>query len=52
MRPDRKLKIIYPLDLETVIPSEVRKKKKILYNIAYMWNLEKMIQKNLFTKQK
>ena len=30
------------IDLETVIQSEVsHKEKKILYNITYMWNLEK-----------
>ena len=30
------------MDLETVIQSEVsQKEKQILYNIAYMWNLEK-----------
>ena len=30
------------MDLETVIQREVsQKEKQILYNIAYMWNLEK-----------
>ena len=31
------------MDLETVIQSEVsqKEKKQILYNTAYMWNLEK-----------
>ena len=28
-------------DLETVIQSEVRKRKQISYNIDHMWNLEK-----------
>ena len=29
------------IDLETVIQSEVSQKVKQIYNIAYMWNLEK-----------
>ena len=30
------------MDLETVVQNEVsQKEKKILYHIAYMWNLEK-----------
>ena len=29
------------MDLEIIIQSEVKKKKQILHNIAYMWNLEK-----------
>ena len=28
------------------------REREILYDIAYMWNLKKMIQMNLFTKQK
>ena len=38
------------MDLEIIILSEVRP-KQILY-ITYMWNLKKMIQINLFIKQK
>ena len=29
------------MDLETVIQSEVRQKKKDKYNITYMWNRKK-----------
>ena len=39
------------MDLEIIILSEVRQ-RQILYDITYMWNLIKMIQKNSFTKQK
>ena len=42
------------MDLEIVILSEVSqtgKDKYQIYDIAYMWNLKKMIQRNLFTKQ-
>ena len=38
------------MDPEIVVPSEVSQKRKI-NNIVYMWNLEKMIQINLFRKQ-
>ena len=38
------------MDPEIVIPSEVSQKRKT-NNIVYMWNLEKMIQINLFRKQ-
>jgi len=39
------------MDSQTVILSEVRlRKTNIQY--TYMWNLKKMIQMNLFTKQK
>ena len=37
------------MDLKIIIPSEVRDK---LYDIIYTWNLVKMIQMKLFTKQK
>ena len=37
------------MDLEIVILSEVRQRKR---NITYVWNLKKMKQMNLFTKQK
>ena len=42
------------MDLEIIILSEgsQTEKKQILYDITYMWNLKKMIQMNLFTKQK
>ena len=39
------------MDLEIVILSDVRQ-RQISYDIAYMWTLKKMIQINLFTKQK
>ena len=39
------------MDLEIVILSEVRE-RQISYDITYMQNLKKMIQMNLFTKQK
>ena len=32
--------------------SKSDRKRQISHNVAYMWNLEKMIQTNLFTKQK
>ena len=42
------------INLESVIQSELSQKeeKKILYNIAYMWTQEKMVQMNWFSKQK
>ena len=39
------------MDLEIIILSEVSQ-RQISYATAYMWNLKKMIQMNLFTKQK
>ena len=39
------------MDLEIIILSEVSQ-RQISYDITYMWNLKKMIQMNLFTKQK
>ena len=39
------------MDLEIIISSEVRQKEKYC-DITYIWNLKKMIQMNLFTKQK
>ena len=39
------------MDLEMIILSEVSQ-RQISYDITYMWNLIKMIQMNLFTKQK
>ena len=36
------------MDLETIILSEVREKDRYCM-ITYMWNLKKMIQRNLFT---
>ena len=38
------------MDLESVIQSEVSQ-RKISYIYAHMWNLEKMVQINLFAKQ-
>ena len=40
------------IDLEFIILSEVTRQRQISYDITYMWNLKKMIQMNLFTKQK
>ena len=41
------------MDLEIIILSEVRQTKKDIYHmISHMWNLIKMIQKNLFIQQK
>ena len=40
------------MDLEIVILSEVSQTQKDKYYITYMWNLKKMVQMNLFTKQK
>ena len=39
------------MDLEILTLSEVRQ-QQISYEITNMWNTVKMIQKNLFTKQK
>ena len=40
------------MDLQIILLSEVRE-RQISYDITYMWNLnKKMIQMNLFTKQK
>ena len=39
------------MDLEIIILSE-DKQRQISYDITYMWNLKKMIQMNLLTKQK
>ena len=39
------------MDLEFIILSEVSQ-RQISHDITYMWNLKKMIQMNLFTKQK
>ena len=38
------------MDLEIIILSEVRL-RQISYDIIYMWNLKKMIQMSLLTKQ-
>ena len=42
------------MQLEIIILSEVSQteKRQISYDITYVWNLKKMIQMNLFTKQK
>ena len=39
------------MDLEMIILSEVSQ-RQMSYDITYKWNLKKMIQMNLFTKQK
>ena len=42
------------MHLKIIIPSEVKsdRARQILYDITYMWNLKKIVQMNLFTKQK
>ena len=42
------------MDLEIVIPSEASQAdtERQISDIAYMWNLKKQVQVNLFTKQK
>ena len=42
------------MDLEVIILSEVKSdtEREISYDITCMWNLKKMIQVNLFIKQK
>ena len=41
------------MDLEIIILSEVSQTEKDKYHMmSYVWNLKKMIQMNLFTKQK
>ena len=39
------------MDLEGIVLSEISQTEKDKYDIAYMWNLKKMVQMNLFTKQ-
>ena len=40
------------MDLQIIVVSKVREKRQISYHITYRWNLIKMVQKNLFEKQK
>ena len=41
------------MELEIIILSQVSQtEKELSYDITYMWNLKKLIQMNLFTKQK
>ena len=42
------------MDLEIIILNEVKsyRERQIIYDITYMWNLKKIIQMNLFIKQK
>ena len=40
------------MDLKVITLSELSQRKKISHDIIYMWNLKKMIQMNLFIKQK
>ena len=39
------------MDLDNITLSEENQRKKILYDIIYMWNLKKMVRMNSFTKQ-
>ena len=51
-RNGTKLFVVSWVDLETIIEGEVRKRKtkQISYINACMWNLEKMVQMNLFAE--
>ena len=40
------------IDLEMIILIKGSQRREISYDITYMWNLKKMIQVNLFIKQK
>ena len=40
------------MDLEIIMLSEEVREEQISYDITYIWNLKKMTQMNLFTKQK
>ena len=40
------------VDLEIIILSEVNQTRQISHDITYMWNLKKMVQMNLFAKEK
>ena len=40
------------MGLQTIVQSEVRKRKQTLYINAYRWNLEKMVEMVTFAKQK
>ena len=41
------------MDLEMITLSEVTQREgQISYDIAFIWNLKKRVQMNLFTKQK
>ena len=40
------------IDQEMIILSRLNQTREMSYDIIYMWNLKKMIQMNLFTKQK
>ena len=39
------------MDLEIIILGKPHRKRQISYDIVYKWNLKKMIQMNLYTKQ-
>ena len=39
------------MDLENIIISELSQ-MKTLYDVTYMWNLKKMMQMNLYIKEK
>ena len=41
------------MDIDIIIINDMSvRERQISYDIAYMWNLKKMVQMNLFTKQK
>ena len=41
------------MDLDFITLNEVSQtERQVSYDITYMWNLNRMIQMNLFTKQK
>ena len=51
------MNIFTKLQKTTKLPLKVsliqkKKKERQIYNIAYIWNLKKTIQMNLFTKQR
>ena len=39
------------MDLEIITLGKPHREKQISYDIVYKWNLKKMIQMNLYTKQ-
>ena len=40
------------MDLENIMLGEISQERQILYNITYMWNLRKITQMNIHTKEK
>ena len=54
LHPQRLISILFPIssrDCHTEW-SKADRERQISYDIAYIWNLKKMVQINLFTKQK